>query len=176
MDHRYISAEELTPALFSGFQRRQEVRQVWRKEDGIWVIREAPRFIENWGEQQHTFICWCLKETLAGGGMVAGCFAEGRLKGIISVNAEAFGSRKQYLEIPFLQVSQEMRGQGIGRRLLDLAKAFAKEKGAQKLYISSSPAVETQAFYKAMGCVEAEEYSAEHAERNPDDCQIECSL
>ncbi len=176
MEYRNIKPEELTPALFEGFHRRQEVTQVWRKEDGNWVICLAPRVIEDWGKKQHEFICWCLKNTLADGGLVAGAFLDGKLKGIISVEAAPLGSRGQYREVPFLQVSQEVRGRGIGRRLFDLAKDFAAEQGAEKLYISSQPAVESQAFYAAMGCVEAKEYSAVHVEREPWDCQIECRI
>ncbi len=176
MEYRKISAEELTPALFDGFRRHQEINQVWRKENGSWVIRSAPRVIEEWGEQQHEFICHCLRETLAFGGMVVGAFANDKLKGILSVDACPFGSQEQYLEIPFLQVSRDYRGRGIGKRLFAMAKEFAREKGAERLYLSSQPSVESQAFYKAVGCVEAEEYSVEHAERNPEDCQIECSI
>ena len=50
------------------------------------------------------------------------------------------------------------------------------EKGAGKLYISAHSAVESQAFYKAMGCVEAKEINAAHAEKEPFDCQLEFSL
>ncbi len=174
--YRAVLAEELTDDLFAGFRRRQEVTDCWRKENGQWVIRPLPRLIEDWGEKEHAFICWCLKNTLAQGGVVYGAFVQGKLKGIIAVEALPMGSRGQYREIPFLQVSRDFRGQGIGRQLFSLAKVWAKEQGAQMLYISSQPSVETQAFYKTMGCVEAEEYSPEHVQRSPDDCQIQCSL
>ena len=49
-------------------------------------------------------------------------------------------------------------------------------RGAKKLYISAHSAVETQAFYRAMGCVEAQEYNQKHVEAEPYDCQMECSL
>ena len=45
-----------------------------------------------------------------------------------------------------------------------------------KLYISAHSAVESQAFYKAMGCVEAEVYHQGHVEEEPYDCQLECGL
>ncbi len=173
---RQVSAEELTGALFAGFQRRQEITDCWCKENGQWSIRPAPRVIGDWGEKEHEFICWCLGNTLKQGGVVYGAFAEGRLKGIVAVDAARLGSRGQYREIPFLQVSREMRGQGIGRQLFSLAKSWAREQGAELLYISSQSSVESQAFYKAMGCTEAEEYSLEHAQRSPADCQIQCRL
>lgn len=55
-------------------------------------------------------------------------------------------------------------------------KGFAREKNAKKLYISAHSAVESPAFYKAMGCVEAKEYNAEHVEKEPYDCQLECDM
>ena len=69
-----------------------------------------------------------------------------------------------------------MRGRGIGKRLFLTAACWAKEQGAEKLYISGHSSVESQAFYKAMGCREAEEYSAYHVEKEPCDCQLELPL
>ena len=75
-----------------------------------------------------------------------------------------------------LHVSEEMRGLGIGRRLFLMCVSWARERGAGKLYISAHSAVETQAFYRAMGCVEAAEYSAWHVKKEPYDCQLEYVL
>ena len=55
-------------------------------------------------------------------------------------------------------------------------KEWAKQKGAKKLYISAHSAVESQAFYKSMRCVEAEVYNKKHVEDEPYDCQLECDL
>ncbi len=176
IEYRMLRETELVPELFLTFQRHQEITHCWRKRNDQWEVYPASRTIENWDGKQREFICWCLREILDRGGMAAGAFLDGALKGIISVEGEKFGSRNQYLAVPFLQISREIRGKGIGRQLFALAKAFAAEKGAEKLYISSNPAVETQAFYKAMGCVEAEEYCAEYVERNPNEVQIECSV
>lgn len=46
----------------------------------------------------------------------------------------------------------------------------------RKLYISAHSAVESQAFYKQMGCVEAQVYHLKHVEAEPYDCQLECKL
>ena len=87
-----------------------------------------------------------------------------------------FGKKENYLDLSSIHVSEDMRGQGIGRILFLSAKEWAKKKNAEKLYISAHSAVETQAFYKAMGCVEAEEYDKKHVEAEPYDCQLECRL
>ena len=94
----------------------------------------------------------------------------------MSVENELFGSKKQYIELSSMHVTEDMRGRGIGKRLFLTAACWAKEQGAEKLYISGHSSVESQAFYKAMGCREAEEYSAYHVEKEPCDCQLELPL
>ncbi len=173
--YRPILSEELTVELFRNFRRHQEVTQCWRKENGQWVIRPVS-FTEDWGEKEFDFVCHCLKNTIATGGQVWGAFHRGNLRGIVSVECAPMGSRGQYREMTCLHVTEGLRGQGIGRELFARAKEAARELGGEKLYISSHSSVESQAFYKAMGCVEAEEYSAIHVEREPFDCQIECKL
>lgn len=69
-----------------------------------------------------------------------------------------------------------MRRKGIGKTLFLLAKEWAKQKGSKKLYIYAHSAVESQAFYKSMGCVEAEVYNQKHVKDEPYDCQLECGL
>ncbi len=175
-EYRMLREAELVPELFVQFRRRQEITHCWRKIDGQWQVLPAPRTIENWDQAQREFICWCLREIAAEEGAVFGAFREGALKGIAAVGGTPIGSRNQYLPLSFLHVSQELRGQGIGRNLISLAKAFAVQRGAQKLYLSTQPSVETQAFYKAVGCVEAEEYNAEYVQNDPNECQLELSL
>lgn len=105
-----------------------------------------------------------------------GAFYEGTLKGFVSVEADIFGEEQGYMDLSSIHVSEDMRGKGIGKALFLAAKEWAKKKGAKKLYISAHSAVESQAFYKKMGCVEAEVYNMEHAEKEPFDCQLECKL
>lgn len=73
-------------------------------------------------------------------------------------------------------MSEDIRGKGIGKVLFCAAKNWAKAKGAKKLYISAHSAVETQAFYKSMGCVDAQEYQQNHVAQEPYDRQLECVL
>lgn len=173
--YRELSENEINRDLFRAFQRRQIVTKCLRKEDGKWVIREDP-FIDDWGKEEYKELVRCLKNTVATEGVVYGAFVNDELKGFVSVEGVKIGSHLQYMDLSSLHVSQDMRRQGIGRELFLLAKRFAKEKGAEKLYISSHSAVESQAFYRSMGCAEAAEYISEHVEKEPFDCQLECGL
>lgn len=173
--YRPLCREELCQALFAQFTRRQVVTDCWRREGERWVIKSDP-FVDDWSTADYQTLVDCLQRTLALGGWVYGAFCGGSLKGFASVEAARFGSQGQYLDLTSLHVSAELRGQGIGSALFGAAKAWARSQGAKKLYISSHSAVETQAFYRAMGCVDAEEYQPVHTEAEPFDRQLECLL
>lgn len=175
MQYRSLRADELNRELFSNFTRRQVVTKCWRKEKGEWKIKEVP-FIDDWSEENYATLVSCLKNTILTGGFVYGVFSDNALKGFVSVEPTLFGGEQKYLDLSSIHVSEDMRGQGIGKVLFLAAKEWAKENGARKLYISAHSSVESQAFYKAMGCVEAEVYNRKHVEEEPCDCQLECSL
>lgn len=169
---REIQKTELTPALFVDFYRHQLVTKCWRKINGSWLIIDNP-FTEDWGEKDFVLLAECLRNTIAAGGVVFGAMIDKKLKGFASVENSFFGSKLQYLELSSIHVSEDCRGSGLGRRLMNCAKTWAKAQGAEKLYISAHSSVESQAFYKAMRCIEAEEYSQFHVEKEPCDCQLE---
>lgn len=174
-EYRELAGQEIGRDLFRDFVRHQKVTNCWRKEEGVWVIREAP-FLDDWSEEDYGFLVSCLKHTAATGGFVYACFQEGALKGFASVESGMLGGERRYMDLSCLHVSEELRGQGIGKRLFQAAKDWARRQGAERLYISGHSAVETQAFYRAMGCVEAQWYCQAHVEKEPFDCQLECQL
>lgn len=175
IQYRNLSADEICPELFKGFIRHQVVEKCWRKENDEWVVRDDP-FIDNWSEEDYKTLTSCLKRTITTGGFVAAAFYNETLKGFVSVEPTLFGEEQKYLDLSSIHVSEDIRKKGIGTELFLAAKAWAKKMGAKKLYISAHSAVESQAFYKKMGCVEAELYHKEHVEKEPYDCQLECLL
>ncbi len=173
--YRVLSENEICQELFHGFIRHQVVTKCRRWEKGGWVIRDDP-FIDDWTEADYQTLASCLKNTAAAGGVVYGAFIAGALKGFASVEPGPMGREGQYLDLSSIHVSEDMRGAGIGKALFSMAKGWARERGAKKLYISAHSAVESQAFYQKMGCVEALEYDQRHVELEPFDCQLECAL
>lgn len=173
--YRKLHAEEIKRGLFRNFIRRQVVTRCWRREGGAWVVKDDP-FIDDWTEKDYRVLISCLKNTIATGGFVYAFLVENKVKGFTSVEPELFGGEQRYLDLSCIHVSEDMRGKGIGEELFLAAKKWAREHGAKKLYISSHSAVESQGFYKKMGCVEAAVYQQEHVEKEPYDCQLECLL
>lgn len=173
--YRQLDGDEICRELFSAFIRHQNVTKCWRKEKGEWLIKDVP-FVDDWSEEDYQTLIVCLKNTYVTGGFVYGAFYDGVLKGFVSVESELFGGEHRYLDLSSIHVSEDMRGKGIGKELFLAAAKWAKSKGAAKLYISAHSAVESQAFYKAMGCVEAQMHHQKHVEAEPFDCQLEFVL
>ena len=171
--YRCLHEDEICRELFKDFIRHQRVTKCWRKEEEAWVIRDVP-FIDDWSEEDYQFLVECLKNTLCTGGFVYGAFQNEELKGFVSVEPGLSGGGQRYLDLSSIHVSEDMRGQGVGKCLFLAAKEWARGQGAGKLYISAHSSVETQAFYRAMGCVEAQVYDRRHVEAEPFDGQLEC--
>ncbi len=173
--YRTLTEHEICRDLFQHFIRHQVVTDCWRRDNGKWVIRPDP-FIDEWTEKDYQVLIADLQETARFGGFVYAAFCDGQLKGFVSVTSELFGTSKQYLDLTNIHVSEDQRRCGIGKALFAAARKWAKEHGAGKLYISAHSAVESQAFYAWVGCVEAKEYSQSHVEKEPFDCQLEYVL
>lgn len=175
VNYRKLEKSEICEALFTDFNRYQEVNKCWRKENEQWILKDIA-FIEQWGSNEYKYLVKCLQSTIDTGGAVFGAFVDNILAGFASIENKLFGSNKEYLQLSSIHVSCEKRGMGIGKNLFLLICDRAKEMGAEKLYISAHSSQESQAFYKAMGCVEAVEYDAGLVAEEPCDCQLEYKL
>ena len=175
IEYRELTENEICRELFAGFIRHQNVTKCLRKKNSGWIIPDAP-FVDDWTDSDYAILIDCLKNTVRTGGFVYAAFNSGILKGFASVESGLFGGEQKYLDLSSIHVSEDMRGTGIGKKLFNAAKDWANKHGAKKLYISAHSAVETQAFYKAMGCTEAQVYNQKHIEAEPFDCQLECKL
>lgn len=186
--YRELTKSELGVELFDHFDRTQVVGNCRRKQDGAWATVCDPS-IEQWSQADYAYLVECLAGTLDGGGVVWGAFVGDELKGFASVDGARLGAAGQYMELTSLHVSSDMRHRGVGAVLFLLSADFARNLGVKKLYISAHPAVETQAFYQAMGCVDVFDKSMranrDHASqsnqqglvlRNPKDCPLEYEL
>lgn len=175
VEYRKLTEGEINRGLFSHFIRHQTVVKCWRLVSGEWVVKDAP-FIDDWSEADYKTLISCLKNTVVTGGFVYAAFCDGTLKGFVSVEPELFGGEHKYLDLSSIHVSEDMRDKGIGTSLFLAAKDWAKAHGAKNLYISAHSAVESQAFYHKMGCVEAALYNQSHVDAEPYDCQLECRV
>ena len=80
--YRELAADEIAPALFNDFVRRQEVKRCWRKSNGEWVLKDIA-FIDDWSRDDYLKLVDDLKRTVREGGFVCAAFAGGVLSGIV---------------------------------------------------------------------------------------------
>ena len=170
-----LSANNFSVLSLDGFVRRQEVRECWRRVEGQWKLLPIA-YVEDWTLEDRRRRAEDILRHVEAGDPVYGAWDQGSLVGFARLDPARFGSENQYVDLAQFHVSLPYRGRGIGGALFRLACQGARELGAERLYISAHSAVESQAFYKAMGCVEAEVYHQGHVEEEPYDCQLECGL
>jgi GNAT superfamily N-acetyltransferase len=167
--------QEECPGILKAFDRYQEIEKTWVNQGSRWVLEEN-RFVQQWDEAHKESVERGLSACVEGGGFALGAFAWGRLVGFASVINERFGGNMEYVQLEQLQVSKGFRGRGIGRRLFDEVCVYARLLGAGKLYISAHPSQETQAFYMALGCTDAQEIDKALFEAEPFDRHLEYIL
>lgn len=175
MKYKELMYSDINMQLFHEFNRYQKVTKRWRNIDGKWII-ENVNLVEQWDENDFETIIDCLHTTIETGGAVFGAFDSGFLKGFASIEGVPLGIHHDYFDLSLLHVSSEMRGKGIGTKLFDMVCQWAKEHNAKKLYISANSSVDSLAFYKSKGCVDAAETHHPLSERKPYDRQLEYVL
>lgn len=148
MDIIYMKLEEddIQQNFLTGFNRYQNVKKCWRKENGNWILKDIA-FIEQWDDKEKSNVIKDLRRIISEGGAVYGAFESDRLVGFSAIEGELIGSRKQYTVLHYIYTSHDYRGNGIGKMLFVKACEFAVALGAKKLYISAHSSEESQAFY-----------------------------
>lgn len=165
----FITKDNFNLCSLDGFARHQRVTECWRKINGEYRLMPCS-FVDDWPAERKRQIA---AEILDGDFITFGAFDEDRVIGFAMLKRQ-LNADKMILDS--LQVSEEYRHRGIGRKLFSLAVIEARANGANKLYISACSSNETIAFYKAMGCILAEEVIPEMADDEPFDLQLEYSV
>ena len=133
-----------TEFSMDSFDRFQEVRNVYRIENGILVLKNHP-FTETWSPERKREKA---SEILSGQYITYCAFDGNTVVGEIMLKPELNENR---MIIESFHVSRDCRGHGIGRRMIETVTDYAKSRGAKALYTSCCSAEETIAFYMAMG-------------------------
>ena len=86
------------------------------------------------------------------------------------------GKARNQLQLMFLHVDRSYRGSGLGRRLFEKVVARARELGAEKLYVSATPAENTVNFYFHLGCRITRDIDRELFKMEPEDIHLEYDI
>jgi len=106
------------------------------------------------------------------GGTFLGVFDAEALIGIGVLESARVGRAGDEMQLAYLYVSRAYRGRGVGMQLFDAAAFFAREAGANALYVSATPTENTVDFYLHRGCVLAPEPDPRLLAAEPDDIHL----
>ena len=164
-----LSKDNFLPDSLDHYQRKQEVKKVYRKQGGEYILVDCA-YTEDWDAGKRHSVA----QTISGDDRITYlALDEDRVVGFISLLKQLEGP---YMIIDMMQVSAECRGLGIGRRLFRRGKEEARKAGAEALYISACSSEETVAFYKAMGSKLTDFPIERIADDEPYDLQMVCYL
>lgn len=199
-----LSHEDIQEDFLAGFRHEQHITAQWVQRDGMWVRTETD-ILRAWDEEKKKWIPEYLKGQLSRGGYVLGAFIDvpgtggdsdlipsngtgqlrqgfkdsmangSQLAGFCSVDGILLGECARYANLTMLFVDDRFQGRGIGGLLFRAIKQSACKLNAEKLFISAIPSVDTVAFYRAMGCADAEEIIPDFVDTE-EDRYLECPL
>lgn len=170
--YQRLNGSNFNPHSLDTFRRHQRVTECWRKISDRWQLVPM-EFEENWDMATCREIAADVAAHMETDQSAFGAFAGEELVGFLTLSHKLFGTTARYAELVCFQVSEPWRGQGIGKALFHLAVREMEAIGAEKLYISAHSSRETQAAYKALGCVLVKEINREIAAGEPFDVQLE---
>ncbi len=174
VSYRSLSVDEVD--RFEEIDRTETITHVWYLRDGQMVLEEERWDMKGWPRDDLPGIREHLRACMEGGGASWGAFDVDRLVGIAALDGRRYGERGDVLDLYFLHVSNGYRHQGIGRALLELAKARARELGAKRLFVSGLPSINTIRFYRAVGFDRVQDADPRLLEREPEDIHMDMVL
>ena len=164
-----LSKDNFHPDSLDSYQRKQDVKKVYRKQDGGYILVDCV-YTEDWDLMKKQSVA----KTISRDDYITYlALYEDRVIGFIGLLKQLEGP---YMILDMMHVSAEYRGLGIGRRLFCKGKEEAQKAGAEALYISACSSEETIAFYKAMGSRLTDRPIKRIAEDEPYDLQMVCYL
>ena len=170
---RVVKEEDINDDFLTGYQRDQVTHKIHRFIDGrLEIIDEY--FVETWDNQKLTEISRYLKSCVHEGGKVVALMNKDKCIGFANIENKVYFNT--YLPMHYCHISKPYRNKGLGKKLFFKMAAVASDYDVEKLYISTHPAVETQAFYKSIGCVLTNQIVPELLEIEPYDIQLEYDL
>lgn len=171
-NYKELSLEEVQENFLSTFNRYQETQQVLVKHNDL-LIMKTDSFVDDWDDDKKLSVIQSLRACIHAGGSVIGVYHQIDLIAFANVESTRFGIHNEYVELPYIHISHDLRGSGIGKKIFGICCEKAKQLGAKKLYIAAHPSIETQHFYRQMGCTLASEINAQILNKEPLDLQME---
>ncbi len=174
MKYRQLKKHEFE--RFREIDRREIINQIYYHREGILVLENEFHDVPEWTPKKKQEFIKSFYELHNRGGLVFGAIDGEKIAGISTLDVVFIGKNKDQLNLAGLWVSKEYRKQGIATSLVELAKKKAVELGANKLYVSATPSLNTIEFYKKRGFILTNDVDKKLFEKEPEDIHMELEL
>jgi GNAT superfamily N-acetyltransferase len=172
--YRPLKDEELDRV--EEIDRTELITHIYYMREGGLVLEEERYDMKGWPPGRLPEIKEHLHACMAEGGSAWGAFDGDSLVGLAALDGRWYGARGRTLDMYFLHVSDGHRHQGIGRRMVELVKERAREMGAERMFVSGLPSLNTIRFYRAVGFDMAEDVDRRLLDREPEDIHMDMEL
>jgi len=156
--------------------RREEHHYIYTLQDGKLTRTTAYFEVPGWAPGQAEKDTPLLYACFDRGGAFLGMVDEDQLVGVAVIDTIPLGTARDHLQLQYLYISRDYRGQGIGTRLFEESKEIARSRGARFLYISATPTENTVDFYLRRGCRLAAPPDPKLFALEPEDIHLVCAL
>jgi GNAT superfamily N-acetyltransferase len=170
----YRTVSETDLSKISEIDRREQIRVGYEVNNGTLVSSEVdwnvPSF-SNEGGGDHTVsrqIEFC-RQHIQSGAQAIGAFSGERLIGIVVLTPEV---RHRVAQIAYLLVNHSNRRMGIGSQLVTMVEGYARDGGAEQLYVSATPSQSAVGFYSMKGFEPVEDPLPELYALEPEDIHM----
>jgi len=156
--------------------RSEIVEDVYYLRDGKLALEAEHYDMKGWPDGEREQYTPLLYDCFDRGGAFYGAFEGRTLAGAAILESAFIGTIKDQLQLKFLHIGRPYRGRGLGKTLFKRAERRARDLGARRLYISSTPSENTVGFYLNLGCIVTNELNAKLYELEPSDIHLEYAI
>lgn len=156
--------------------RAEYIERIYVLQDGELVLQPHNFAVPGWPTGMEEKDTPLLYEIFDRGGALTGAFDAKQLVGVAVVDTQWRGRARDLVQLFFLHISNGYRKQGLGTRLVNDARATARELGARGLYISATPSENTVNFYRRLGSQVLAEPDPELFAQEPEDIHLVCPV
>ena len=174
IESRVLSRDEIK-AIWQ-IDRSELIEAVYYFVNGSLILKPEHYDVKGWPPGEAEKYTPILEACYDSGGWFHGVFDNQKPVGVVVLESQSIGKRKDQLQLKFLHISSHFRSQGLGTQLFHLAAREARRRGAKSLYISATPSEHTINFYLRLGCRLVSEPDPELYELEPEDIHLEYDL
>ena len=158
---------DIAPDMLLDFDHCQKITKVWVRSESGWKLEEASSMRE-WNREKRIWITEYIGQQLERGGACVAAYDGDAVVGFACMDGYLLGETRKYANLTMLFVDDRWKRKGIGRRIFGEISKRAVETGADKLFISAIPAVESLDVYFSIGCKDTNEIIPEYVDTEYD--------